>query len=241
MISNDKNIIVTFNGEIYNHRDLREEITKNTKIKWQTKGSDTEVILRAYMLWGINCVSKFRGMFSFSIYDKRNDSLYLVRDRIGIKPLYYYNDGSRIVFGSEIKAILLGDRVPREMNQRSLYHYLSFLTVPAPNTMFEGINKMLPGHYIRIDRNGYLEQNQYYDLLETSLEQDVSKLHEKALTSIVLSELRKSVQLRKIADVPVGVFLSGGIDSTTNAALFNEDSNEKVKSFAIDYDVDYSL
>ena len=126
------------------------------------------------------------------------------------------------------------------MNQRSLYHYLSFLTVPAPNTMFEGINKMLPGHYIRIDRNGYLEQNQYYDLLETSLEQDVSKLHEKALTSIVLSELRKSVQLRKIADVPVGVFLSGGIDSTTNAALFNEDSNEKVKSFAIGYDVDYS-
>ena len=85
--------------------------------------------------------------------------------------------------------------------------------------MFEGINKMLPGHYIRIDRNGNLEQNQYYDLLETSLEQDVSKLHEKALTSIVLSELRKSVQLRKIADVPVGVFLSGGIDSTTNAAL----------------------
>jgi asparagine synthase (glutamine-hydrolysing) len=235
MSDGDGTIWVVFNGEIYNHADLRREL-EAAGHHFHTDHSDTEVIIHGFKHWGIDCVQRFRGMFAFALWDARRRDLWLVRDRIGIKPLYWTRHSGQLRFASEIKALLADPSVPRAVNEDGLFHYLSFLTTPSPDTLFAGVHKLPGGTWLRIGSDGSLTERRYWDALERS--EDLSGLDEAAISERIISELRTSVALRKISDVPVGVFLSGGIDSSTNAALFSEGGGT-VKTFSIGYDREY--
>lgn len=235
MQNEDGRIRLIFNGEIYNHAPLRKEL-EALGHRFRTDHSDTEVIVHAFEEWGIDCVHRFRGMFALAIWDGREQELWLVRDRIGIKPLYYTVHGGRLLFGSEIKAILQAPDVAREIDREAFYHYLSFLTTPAPSTLFAGIRKLPGGCWARINREGDLRVERYWDVWDDV--EPMLDVGEEEVAEQVLEELRTAVELRKISDVPVGVFLSGGIDSSTNAALFSENGG-KVRTFSIGYDTDY--
>ena len=141
MTNQDGSIIMIFNGEIYNHAEIRNELECTGKYTWKTDHSDSEVIIHAFEEWGIDCIHKFRGMFAIALWDSKQNELWLVRDRIGIKPLYFSIHDNRIVFGSEIKALLKDPEQKKTVNEEAFFHYLSFLTVPAPYTLFEGIMK----------------------------------------------------------------------------------------------------
>ena len=237
-ISNeDGSLWLTYNGEIYNHHDLRAELSQSGRHQWKTDHADTEVILHAFEEWGIDALSRFRGMFAFALWDARARQLWLVRDRIGIKPLYYSVHHGRLTFASEIKALLEDPEQARAINEPALFHYLSFLTTPAPQTLFDGIRKIPPGTWIRVSADGEITEQRYWDVWD-----DVSPLGaagEDEIAERVLAELRTSVQLRKVSDVPVGVFLSGGVDSSTNAALFSEGEAGRVKTYSIGYADEY--
>lgn len=238
MCNEDQSLWVSFNGEIYNHSEIRKEICATGRHCWKTDHSDTEVILHAFEEWGIECVQKFRGMFSIALWDARKRQLWLVRDRIGIKPLYYSVHHGRITFASEIKALLQDSQQDRSVDEESLYHYLSFLTSPAPKTLFTGIRKMRPGTWLRIREDGEMLKHTYWDVLEHT--DPLVGLSDDEIAECLIEKLRTAVRLRKVSDVPVGVFLSGGIDSSTNAALFSEGERQPVKTFSIGYDKDYS-
>jgi asparagine synthase (glutamine-hydrolysing) len=179
-----------------------------------------------------------RGMFAFALWDGRRRELLLARDRVGIKPLYYSVHHERLVFASEIKALLLDPQQERDVDEESLYHYLSFLCVPAPRTLFRGIRKLEAGCLLRISADGTLREQRWWDAWDEV--DPLRGLAEDEIEHRVLEELRTSVQLRKVSDVPVGVFLSGGVDSSTNAALFSEGETGPVKTFSIGYDEDYA-
>ncbi|MBP8199774.1 MAG: asparagine synthetase B, partial [Nitrospira sp.] len=142
MANEDETLWVAFNGEIYNHTEIRRELEALGGHRWRTDHSDTEVILHAFETWGIDCIAKFRGMFAIALWDVRRQELWLIRDRIGVKPLYYSLHHGRLVFASEIKALLQDPEQPRALHEESLFHYLSFLTTPAPQTLFDGIKKL---------------------------------------------------------------------------------------------------
>lgn len=226
---------VVFNGEIYNHAELRREL-EVAGHRFRTDHSDTEVIVHGFKQWGIHCLDRFRGMFAFALWDARRCELWLVRDRIGIKPLYWTRHGGQLRFASEIKALLADPGVRREVNEDGLFHYLSFLTTPAPDTLFAGIHKLPGGTWLRITADNAITERRYWDAIEAA--EDLSGLDESEISERLIAELRTSVALRKISDVPVGVFLSGGIDSSTNAALFSEGGGT-VKTFSIGYDREY--
>lgn len=237
MSNEDGQIMVAFNGEIYNHAEIRAELEKLGGHSWKTDHSDTEVILHAYEQWGMDCLKRFRGMFGIALWDGRTNTMYLIRDRIGIKPIYYTVRNGVVTFASEIKAILkVMDQKP-EINHQALYDYLSFLTTPGEDTLFDGIQKLRPGTFLRIQK-GRMEKHTYWDVWDHT-RPELYHATEEELKEEILSELRTAVRLRKEADVPVGVFLSGGIDSSTNAALFSEGSNNTVKTFCIGYDGEY--
>ena len=233
MSSSDGRYWVSFNGEIYNHQEIREELIQLGHDKWKTDHSDTEVLVHAFREWGINCVNRFHGMFAFSIWDVEQKELWLVRDRIGVKPLYYSIHNNRIVFASEIKALLEDHEQKRAVNEEALYHYLSFLTTPAPMTLFEGINKLPGGCYMRIKETGDVFEHRYWDAFDgVASKEDLS---DEQASDEVLSTLKEAVKLRKSSDVPIGIFLSGGVDSSANAALFSAGHQEKVKTFSVGY------
>lgn len=238
MASADQRYWLTFNGEIYNHQDIRDELVSLGYTTWKTNHSDTEVILYAFAEWGIECVHKFRGMFAFALWDAELRELWLVRDRIGVKPLYYSIHHQRIVFASEIKALLADPEQKRAVNEEAFFHYLSFLTTPAPQTLFAGIHKLSPGTWLNIKADtGDVTENRYWDVLDfTTPLTDVS---EDDIAKGVLDELRVAVKLRQVSDVPAGVFLSGGIDSSTNTALFSENTQAAVNTFSIGYQGKY--
>jgi asparagine synthase (glutamine-hydrolysing) len=238
MSNEDGTLQVVFNGEIYNHAEIRAELEAAGGHRWKTNHSDTEVILHAFEQWGIECLHKFRGMFAIALWDARRRQLWLIRDRIGVKPLYYSVHHGRITFASEIKALLEDPEQRREMNEGAMYHYLSFLTTPAPDTLFEGIHKLPGGTWLRVDSDGQIREQRYWDAWDhvTPLE----GVDEREVAERLLAELRTAVTLRKVSDVPVGVFLSGGIDSSTNAALFSEGEGSPVKTFSIGYDGEYA-
>lgn len=237
MCNEDGTIWISFNGEIYNHATIRAELENMGGHRWKTDHSDTEVILHAFEQWGIDCLHRFRGMFAFAMWDARKQELWLVRDRIGIKPLYYSIHHGRITFASEIKALLADPEQPRKVNEEAFYHYLSFLTTPAPQTLFEGIMKVPGGTWLKVDVSGHVLEHKYWDVLDyTTPLTDVS---EDEIAARLLAELRDAVRLRKVSDVPVGVFLSGGIDSSTNVALFSEGEQEPIKTFSIGYEGEY--
>lgn len=238
MSNAESTVWVTFNGEIYNHAEIRRELELTKKYTWKTDHSDTEVIVHAYEEWGIECLHKFRGMFALGIWDVTKRELWLARDRLGVKPLYYSIYDEKIAFASEIKAILADPKRIRAVNEAAFFDYLSFLTTPAPNTLFEGIFKLSSGCWLRIQEDGVVQEHRYWDVLDHT--EDLANLTEDQVAKRVLDELRTAVELRKVSDVPVGVFLSGGIDSSTNAALFSEGEGGVVKTFSIGYEGTYA-
>lgn len=237
MSNEDGSLWVTYNGEIYNHAEVRADLCRTGRHRWKTDHSDTEVILHAFEEWGIECLSRLRGMFAFGLWDARARQLWLVRDRIGIKPLYYSVHHGRVTFASEIKALLADPEQHREIHEPALFHFLSFLTTPSPQTLFDGIKKLSPATWIRIGESGQLVERRYWDVWDEV--SSLKGLSEDELAERILAELRTAVQLRKLSDVPVGVFLSGGVDSSTNAALFSEGERHPVKTFSIGYEESY--
>lgn len=237
MCNEDETLWVSFNGEIYNHADIRKELESIGGHRWRTDHSDTEVILHAFEEWGIECLQRFRGMFAMALWDARARELWLVRDRIGIKPLYYSLHHGRITFGSEIKALLQDSDQTRSVHEEAFFHYLSFLTTPAPQTLFDGVRKLPGGTWLRVKEDGTVTEHRYWDVWDHTT--PLIGISEEDIAARLLEELRAAVKLRKVSDVPVGVFLSGGIDSSTNAALFSEGETRPVKTFSIGYQGEY--
>ncbi len=237
MCNEDGSLWVTFNGEIYNHAQLRTQLNQAGDHQWKTDHCDTEVILHGFEQWGIGCVDRLEGMFAFALWDARTQQLWLVRDRIGVKPLYYSHHNGRLVFASEIKALLQDPDQQRRVDERSLYHFLSFLTTPPPHTLFEGIDKLPGGTWLRASADGQITQHRYWDVWDHT--QPLTGIDEQEINQRVLHTLRHAVQQRKVSDVPVGVFLSGGIDSSTNAALFSEGHSDPIQAFTIGYQGQY--
>jgi asparagine synthase (glutamine-hydrolysing) len=236
MSNDDGSIQVVFNGEIYNHAELRRELEAASRHRWKTDHADTEVIIRAYETWGIDCVDRFRGMFAIALWDSRADRLWLVRDRICVKPLYWTMLPERIAFASEIKGLLALTEVPRSVNEEALYHYLSFLTPPAPLTMFSGIHKLPAATRMSVDGSGAIHTERYWNPWTRTT--PMKQATERDVAADLLDELRTAVRYRKVSDVPVGVFLSGGIDSSVNAALFSEHGPPPT-TFSIGYEGDH--
>ena len=238
MSNEDETLWVSYNGEIYNHAEIRAELCAIGGHTWKTDHSDTEVVLHAFEQWGIDCLSRFRGMFAIALWDARAGELWLIRDRIGIKPLYYSIHHGRIVFASEIKALLEDPRQERAVDEEAFFHYLTFLTAPAPDTLFAGIKKLPAATWMKVDRHGHTVQRRYWDVWDHTT--PLVGVPEEEIAARILSELRVAVSLRKVSDVPVGVFLSGGIDSSANAALFSEGEGSPVETFTIGYDGNYA-
>ncbi|HUT84170.1 MAG TPA: asparagine synthase (glutamine-hydrolyzing), partial [Thermodesulfobacteriota bacterium] len=238
MCNEDGTLWLSFNGEIYNHRDLRKELSECGIHRWKTDHSDTEVVIHAFEQWGIDCLHRFRGMFAFALWDANRRDLWLVRDRIGIKPLYYSIHNGRITFASEIKALLADPDQRREVDETAFYHYLSFLTTPAPQTLFTGIKKLQGGTWLRVKDTGQYQEERYWDVYDQV--SCLADMPEKEIKWHLLEQIRASVALRKESDVPVGVFLSGGLDSSANTALFSEGEGKPVKTFSIGYSGDYN-
>ena len=232
-LDNTKNYVITFNGEIYNFKEIKKILLKKGYI-FNTKNSDTEVLLLSYIEWGLKCVDKFRGMFAFAIWDNIKKKVFLVRDRVGIKPLYYKLDSKKLIFSSEIKAILIDSDYIPEIDEESMYHYLTFLCTPAPKTMFKNINKLEAGTWLSFDEKGNSETKRYWDPL-----QEKELTDKKNINKVLAKTLEESIKYRGISDVDVGVFLSGGIDSSTNAYFFSKNSKKKIKTFSIGYDQEY--
>ncbi len=236
MTNEDGTLQLVFNGEIYNFRELRAQLTAHGHV-FRSK-TDSEVILHAYEEYGHDVVDKLRGMFAFAIWDRRHRSLFIARDRIGIKPLYYYCDGGRFVFASEIKAILEVPGVPREMNAQALYDYLGFEFVPAPDTMFRHIHKLPAGHHLTLSE-GTVTVQAYWDLsfkpaAEGCLSFDAAVEKGRSL-------LEEAVRSHLVSDVPLGVFLSGGLDSSAIVAMMRRHISGPLRTFTIGYsDKSYS-
>ena len=237
-MSNENNQIwITFNGEIYNHQEIRNELTKTGNHQWKTHHSDTEVIIHAYEEWGIDFIQKLMGQFAIALWDQIKKELFLIRDRAGIKPLYYTFFDDRLIFASEIKAIIEDPTVKRRVNEESFFNYLTFLTTPAPNTLFENIYKIPSGSYLKFSGIEGVRVISYYDVLDHI--HPLTGFSENEIASTLIEKLRDAVKTHKVSDVPVGVFLSGGIDSSTNAALFSEGEKQKIRTFTIGYDNNY--
>ncbi len=237
MLSLDEKVCLTFNGEIYNHVELRKELQALGRHDWRTHHSDTEVILQAYQEWGINCIQKLRGMFAFAIWDENKQQMLIARDRMGIKPLYYYQDSKRFLFASEIKAILAAPEIPRRINEVAFFHFLTFATTPAPNTLFENIFKLPAAHYALVTAQGISTPIRYWDVWDRP--ENMENQTEDQIGERLLHEIETSVRIHKASDVPVGIFLSGGVDSTINTLLFSKGDTQPVNTFTIDYDSQY--
>ena len=231
MSNQDETLWIVYNGEIYNHAEIREELNKLGGYQWKTDHCDTETILHAYQQWGIECLQRFNGMFGFALWDSRTRELWLVRDRIGIKPLCYSIHDGRVTFASEIKALLMDPDQRRGINEEALYHYLSFAAAPAPHTMFAGVNKVPAGYWVRIKEDGQVQTRRYWDCLDHTT--DLRGVSEGDICDGLMSQLRESVKLQKMSDRQTGVFLSGGTDSSTISALFSEDEGLPIKTVAI--------
>jgi len=215
MFSQDKNLVIVFNGEIYNYKEIAEELkTEGYQFK---SGSDTEVILASYDKWGKGCLEKFNGMWAFAIYNIKNSTLFCARDRLGVKPFYYYKDENAFIFASEIKAILEYQDVKKTPNDQIIYDFLAHgFSDHTEETFFKGIKQLLPGHYLEI-QNWKLEISQYWDLdpdkkLELTDQQAINNFKEL---------FEDSIKLRLRADVAVGSCLSGGLDSSSIVATAN--------------------
>ena len=223
MYNDDRSVVIVFNGEIYNYKEIRKELEK--KYKFKTK-SDTEVILRAYEEYGPNCVQKLNGMFAFAIWDAWKDTLFLARDRVGIKPLYYYHHEQRFMFASEIKAFLADKNIPCRINRQAVAEYLTFQNIMDDKTFFEGVKMLLPGHYAVI-QGGKVSIKQYWDASYLKSNKKNVQDYYQDFNSI----FSYSVQRHMISDVPLGSYLSGGFDSGSVATMAAAKRRGKIETF----------
>lgn len=231
MHSIDGRHIIVFNGEIYNYRELREELEKGG-CSFRSR-TDTEVILALYQREGVECLNRLNGMFAMALWDRDNKELLLARDRIGKKPLYYYHGGSdRLAFASEIKALLHLPGMTRTVEPTAVVDYLKYLYIPAPKTIFKNIYKLLPGHYLRLRVGADPSIKEYWNvkfpLYASSIEHDEA-------ADILLGLIRSSTICRMSADVPLGAFLSGGIDSSAIVALMADASSSSIKTCSVGF------
>jgi asparagine synthase (glutamine-hydrolysing) len=225
----DKSMWIVFNGEIYNFKDLRNDL--------QTRGhsfythSDTETILHLYEEYGDECVNHLRGMFAFAIWDKKAQKLFVARDRLGIKPLHYFFDDNCLLFGSEIKSLLHAEVIAPEVDYQSLVYYFFYGYTPDPGSMFRGVKKLPPGHTL-VWRNGQIQVTQYWDV-----KYRVDTIEsEEFYVERSLEIMREAVRIRLMSEVPLGAFLSGGVDSSLVVALMAQEMSEPVKTFSIGFE-----
>ena len=229
--SEDKSIVVMMNGELYNYREVRASLEKRGH-KFVTS-SDTEILPHLYEEYGEAMLDEINGMFAFALWDKRKQKLLIARDKFGEKPLYYGVFDGKLIFASELKVLLANSSVKAEINLDSLRQYLSFDYVPAPNSIYKGISKLPAAHFLTVEK-GAIKTRKYWNLTwekktTKSLESSAEELREL---------LADAVRMRLVADVPLGILLSGGVDSSTVAAFATQFSSEKVKTFSIGFDED---
>lgn len=228
----DGSIQIVFNGEIYNYQELQKLVlAKGHVLK---TNSDTEVIVHLYEEYGVDCLRFLEGMFAFAIHDSKEQKLFIARDRMGEKPLHWGIFNRQLVFGSELKSLLVHPDVPVELNPLALQKYLAIEYVPAPDSMFAGINKLMPAHYL-IAQNGQVKIDRYWQAPNEVAIKSIPASEDEACAKLI-ELLKESTKLRLISDVPLGVFLSGGIDSSSIAALASKMSSERLKTFSIGFD-----
>jgi len=221
-------IILTYNGEIYNFRELRRDLeSRGHKFKSDT---DAEVVIHAYREWGHESLGRLNGMFAFAIWDWRDQSLFLARDRLGIKPLYYCQTPAGFAFASEIKAMLAIPGFERQVDLAALNQFMTFLWAPDPATIFKGVHKLPPGHYL-VYRDGKLETHEYWDV-EFQPDDSVS---ESEWVERVRDQIGRSVRSQMVSDVPLGAFLSGGLDSSTMVALMSAAADRKITTYSFGF------
>lgn len=226
MSNSDGSVWITFNGEIYNYRDIRKKLEGKCKFK---TNSDTEVIIHLYEEKGIDCLSELRGMFAFAIYDFNKQRFFAARDHLGQKPFYYWNNENEFAFSSEIKGLLALKPELKEMDINALYEYLTVRIITPPRSMFKSIRKLPPAHYL-IFENGKLIVERYWSLnYEPKLKEDFD-----SVTGMLEEQIKESVKYHLVSDVPVGAFLSGGMDSSIVVALMSGMSDKPVKTFSGD-------
>ena len=229
MLTAEQDLAITFNGEIYNFLELRRELEgRGHRFKSRT---DTEVMLAAYREWGVDCLRRFRGMFAFALWDEQRRMLFIARDRVGKKPLHYMVDGNGLAFASEPKAFLADPSFTPEPNLEALSAFLSYQYVPSPLSAFKGVHKLPPAHYLTV-RDGRVTTHRYWKLSYAKKQ----RLSEEDACTELLARLREAVRLRLVSDVPLGAFLSGGIDSSVIVALMARLSDGPVKTFSIGFD-----
>jgi asparagine synthase (glutamine-hydrolysing) len=231
LFNEDHTVVVVYNGEIYNHEEIRRTLIQRGHT-FRTR-SDTEVIVHAWEEWGEDSVTRFNGMFAFALWDRNRSELFLARDRLGIKPLYYaVLANGHLIFGSEMKALLVHPELERSLNHSAVEEYFAFGYVPEPNTILNGVHKLSPGHTIRF-RHGHIGAipKQYWDL---SFEQSENQRYEDAMVELV-DRLQASVERRLMSEVPLGAFLSGGVDSSAVVAMMSGLMQEKVNTCSISF------
>lgn len=234
--SSDKRYVIVYNGELYNYRELKLELQRssqgsNAQPYFFKTSSDTEVILAAYIRWGNKCLDFFNGMYAFAIYDTQEKKLLIARDRLGVKPLYYYFGDEGFIFSSEIRPIIHSGIKTFSLNKEVIAEYAMYQTVLAPNTIIKGVKMLMPGHLLEFE-NGKASLSHYYSVNKIST-QDLSY---KETCDKVNELLTLSVQRRLVADVPFGAFLSGGIDSSAVVGLMSKVSSEKIQTFNVSFD-----
>jgi asparagine synthase (glutamine-hydrolysing) len=230
-ISNEIGTVwIVFNGEIYNHSELRQQLEPRGH-RYRTN-SDTETIVHLYEEYGRDCVQHLRGMFAFAIWDREKQSLFIARDRLGIKPLYYRLTGDSLLFGSEIKVILADDGVRPQFHTAALPEYLAFGYLAGENTFYQGIRKLMPGHWMEICANGDVSIQQYWDLNVSQTEQGRDEAY---FVHTYRDMLEEAVSSHLMSDVPLGVFLSGGVDSSAVAALMTKIRKSPIETFSVGY------
>lgn len=231
MHSKDKRVSVVFNGEIYNFNEIKEEL----KDYPFCSSCDTEVIIAAYLKWGISCVDKFNGMFAIALFDRDSQNLYLIRDRIGKKPLYYWLNDGNLIFASELKPIMVCPGVERKIRTEIISRYLYHQYINAPDTIFEDIYKLEPGMILQFNA-GKVSTWKYWDVKKVYHEQRQNEVSDYTQAKEELKErLSRSVKMRMIADVPLGAFLSGGYDSSMITAIAQSQSEQPVKTYSIGF------
>jgi asparagine synthase (glutamine-hydrolysing) len=235
MSNEDGSIWVTYNGEIYNFQEIRHTLIEKGHI-FQSN-TDTEVIVHAYEEWGTDCLAKFNGMFAFGLWDQQRQRLWLARDRLGIKPLFYAvcppsaENAGCLLFGSEIKAILASGLIEARINLEGLHHYLSLNYTPAPHTLFEGVSQLLPGHYLLANTSGHIHTAEYWDVVY----QEGPYRDEQYYFETFEQLAADSVRIRLVSDVPFGAFLSGGVDSSGIVYWMAQAMAQPVKTFSIGF------
>ncbi|HMB17661.1 MAG TPA: asparagine synthase (glutamine-hydrolyzing) [Candidatus Paceibacterota bacterium] len=228
MTDEKEEIQIVYNGEVYNFKEIRKDL-KNLGYDFKSE-TDTEVIMKSYQEWGVDCVKKFNGMFAFAIWDKEKERIFTARDHVGIKPFYYSVENGTFLFGSEIKAVLANPGFEKRFAEENVSYYLTFASLPAPYTLFESVKKLPAAHWMIVDKNG-VQQKEYWNPLENNrYPKDES---EEYYVNEIRRILKDSIEKQMVSDVPFGCFLSGGIDSSTNAALMSEALGEPVETFTI--------